>query len=357
MKFTKVKISDISPAEYNPRRALKPSDREYQQIKKSIETFGYVDPILINADGTIIGGHQRFTVLKDLGYTEVEVIRVDVDKEKEKALNLALNKISGKWDNKKLDALIKDLGKKNYDLTLTGFKPNTHFDFETEENHRERTFKLYNLDKYDAEAVDGKYQMPIIEPEHFIPTDLIEFHNMIHNPDKNMGVHCFVDDYKIERMWRRPDEYFDELACYQCVLSPDYSLYLDMPLAMKVWNVYKSRLIGQYYQSMGLLVIPTIQWAEKETFEFCFDGLRQGGTIAVSTIGVKKDGRATQIWYDGMDEAMKRLKPDTVLIYGGDIGYNFGDTKAVYYINNQTERGRRDGKQRRKLSDGTYNRD
>lgn len=357
MEVIKLKAENIKPSEYNPRKALKPTDAEYQNIKKSIEEFGYVDPIIVNADGTIIGGHQRFTVLKDLGFNEIDVVRVNLNKEQEKALNVALNKITGRWDNKKLENLLKDLGGKKFDLSLTGFKPDVRFSFNEDPNPREQTYRQYNLELYDESAVDGKYQMPTIEPLDFVPDDLIEWHNMSYAPNRQMGVHCYVDDYRLERMWRRPDDYIPRLSEFQCFLTPDFSLYMDMPLAMKVWNVYRSRLIGQYYQRRGLVVIPTLQWAERETFEFCFDGLSEGGTVSVSTIGVKRDDEATKIWFEGMDEAIRRLKPNAVLVYGGDIGYDFKDTKAVYYINNQTERGRENGKQRRKLSDGRYNRD
>ena len=114
-------IRDLKPADYNPRKALTPEDAEYQKIKRSIETFGYVDPIIINRDGTIIGGHQRHTVLKDLGYTEVAVVVLDLNKEDEKALNVALNKISGEWDEIKLKDLLVELDLGDYDISLTGF--------------------------------------------------------------------------------------------------------------------------------------------------------------------------------------------------------------------------------------------
>ena len=90
MQFQSYKIADLIPASYNPRKKLKPGDKEYEKIKNSIKEFGYVEPIIINSDMTIIGGHQRATVLSDLGYTEVECIMVDIDKTKEKALNVAL---------------------------------------------------------------------------------------------------------------------------------------------------------------------------------------------------------------------------------------------------------------------------
>lgn len=121
MNIEKRLISDLKPADYNPRKALTPEDAEYQKIKRSIETFGYIDPIIINSDGTIIGGHQRHTVLTDLGYTEVDVVVLNLNKEDEKALNVALNKISGEWDEIKLKDLLVELDLGDYDITLTGF--------------------------------------------------------------------------------------------------------------------------------------------------------------------------------------------------------------------------------------------
>ncbi len=114
-------LSELHPAEYNPRITLTPADEEYQRIKRSIEQYGYVDPIIINADGTIIGGHQRYNILLDLGYDTAQVVIVDLDKNSEKALNIALNKITGEWDEEKLYDLLQDLDLNGYDFSLTGF--------------------------------------------------------------------------------------------------------------------------------------------------------------------------------------------------------------------------------------------
>ena len=123
MKFERRKLSDLRPAEYNPRKKLTPEDKEYQDIKRSILEFGYADPIVINFDGTIIKGHQRRTVMMDLGYEEAEVIVLDIrDKTKEKALNTALNKITGKWDNQLLKDLLVELDLEGYDFSVTGFQ-------------------------------------------------------------------------------------------------------------------------------------------------------------------------------------------------------------------------------------------
>ena len=124
MILAKKKVSDLVPADYNPRKALKPGDAEYEKLKRSLEQFGYVEPIIWNATtGHVVGGHQRLTVLRDLGATEVDCVVVEMDREKEKALNIALNKISGEWDKDKLALLIADLQGADFDVSLTGFEP------------------------------------------------------------------------------------------------------------------------------------------------------------------------------------------------------------------------------------------
>lgn len=123
MEFKKLPIADLVPASYNPRKVLKPGDVEYEKIKNSITEFGYVEPVIVNSDMTIIGGHQRVTVLKDLGYTEIDCIVIEIDKTKEKALNIALNKITGEWNKELLADLIKDLQDSDFDVTFTGFEP------------------------------------------------------------------------------------------------------------------------------------------------------------------------------------------------------------------------------------------
>ncbi|MCI8641017.1 MAG: DNA modification methylase [Clostridia bacterium] len=121
MNIQKISIEKLKPAEYNPRKDLKPEDEEYQKIKKSLVEFGYVAPVIVNVDMTVIGGHQRLKVLKELGYTEIECNIVDLEKDKEKALNIALNKITGEWDNTKLEELLAELKEADIDMNMTGF--------------------------------------------------------------------------------------------------------------------------------------------------------------------------------------------------------------------------------------------
>lgn len=120
-KVIKTHIDKLKLAKYNPRKDLKPSDKEYQKLKASIEEFGYVLFIVVNKDLTVIGGHQRIKVMKELGYTDIEVTQVDLDKTREKALNLALNKIDGIWDMEMLSGVIRDIQDGGFDISITGF--------------------------------------------------------------------------------------------------------------------------------------------------------------------------------------------------------------------------------------------
>ncbi|MFA9457415.1 site-specific DNA-methyltransferase [Halalkalibacter sp. AB-rgal2] len=125
MQVEVIRVSNINQAPYNPRIDLKPGDTEYEKLKRSIEEFGYVEPLVWNKrTGNLVGGHQRFKILVEKGMKEVQVSVVDMDLEKEKALNLALNKISGDWDDEKLAVLLQELTDSPIGIELTGFEQN-----------------------------------------------------------------------------------------------------------------------------------------------------------------------------------------------------------------------------------------
>lgn len=148
MEWKMLGIDALKPAAYNPRKKLKAGDKEYEKIKNSIQEFGYVEPIIVNYNMTVIGGHQRLTVLKDLGYTEVQCVMVHIeDESKVKALNVALNKITGAWNEQLLADLIVDLQKEGFDTDLTGFEAP-----EIEQLFSKVHNKEINEDGFDVEA-------------------------------------------------------------------------------------------------------------------------------------------------------------------------------------------------------------
>ncbi len=122
MQIQKLPLAKLNPAKYNPRKDLQPGDPEYEKLKKSMETFGYVEPIVWNKrTGQIVGGHQRLKILQHQGETEIECVVVDLDEIQEKALNITLNKVSGDWDLPKLADLISELDNGIFDVSITGF--------------------------------------------------------------------------------------------------------------------------------------------------------------------------------------------------------------------------------------------
>lgn len=157
MEIQKIDINKLIPATYNPRKDLKPNDEEYIKIKNSIINFGYVEPLIINKDFTVIGGHQRLKVLKELNYEKIECIVVDLDKTQEKALNIALNKISGEWNTEKLENLLQELLQENFDVNLTGF------DSEEIDNILNEYLDTEE-DEFDIDEAINEIQEPITKP-------------------------------------------------------------------------------------------------------------------------------------------------------------------------------------------------
>ena len=155
-----IPMSELKQAAYNPRRDLRPGDAEYEKLKNSILNFGYVEPIIWNErTGNIVGGHQRAKVLQDLGYDEAMCIVVNLTDEQEKALNIALNKITGEWDMPLLTELLKELDDSDFDVSLTGFDADELGEMFGEVNTDE-----LKGDDFDAEETAEKIVVPFTEP-------------------------------------------------------------------------------------------------------------------------------------------------------------------------------------------------
>jgi site-specific DNA-methyltransferase (adenine-specific) len=156
LTIKKMKIADLNPAKYNPRKELKPGDKEFEKLKNSIEHFGYVELIVVNTanHNTVISGHQRLNVLKYLNVDEIECVTVEMNETEEKALNIAMNKVSGEWNEQLLADLIVDLQSVDFNVDLTGF----------EAPEVEQLFsKVYNKKiKEDDFDVDGELEKPTV---------------------------------------------------------------------------------------------------------------------------------------------------------------------------------------------------
>ncbi len=177
-----------------------------------------------------------------------------------------------------------------------------------------------NLKKVNYNA-KNKYNIPAIigYPDYEESIEFIGFNyckTMERAGDTEYGVHFFLDDYQFNRIWNNPDKYIPLLAKFRCVLSPDFSLYLDYPKAIQIYKHYQKHWLGRYMQEHGIKVIPTICWSDKESYRWCFDGEPRDSVVAVSSIGTQRNKLSKQLFLDGYAEMIKQLKPTKVLFWG-----------------------------------------
>ncbi|MCQ2382992.1 MAG: DUF4417 domain-containing protein, partial [Clostridia bacterium] len=226
------------------------------------------------------------------------------------------------WNKAKLKNEVRKLKEQNFDLSKFNF--NFKSDYKPFAAERLRTDGNYNLDICSRANTSGKFEMPTLKGEKYVPESLIPFNYAKTVADFDCGIHFFIDDYQFERLWNKPNAYLELLKKFKCVLTCDFSLYLDMPLPMQQWNVYRARALGHYWQENGIKVIPTLTWSDKSSYNFAFADLPKG-VYATSTVGVKKDENARKLWCAGMKQALKRVEITHLVLYGGNIGFNFGD--------------------------------
>lgn len=172
----------------------------------------------------------------------------------------------------------------------------------------------------------GRYGIPQMEPCHLVPGDLVPYTEARRLARRGArvaagsSVHFFLEDYRFEAAWSTPERVETYCAGVAAVLSPDFSLYVDHPIALQLHNVYRSRYLGARWQRAGLQVIPTAQWSDERSFEFCFDGAPIGGVHAVSTVGVlHRSQRASGVpeaFELGLRALVERCRPDILLCYG-----------------------------------------
>ena len=282
MEIVTKSIHELTPYEKNARK----NNKAVPLVAKSIEQFGFKVPIVIDRNNVIVCGHTRYKAAHALGIEEVPcIIADDLNDQQIKAYRLADNKVAevSKWDKGILSLEMNEIF--DFDMSEFGFEiadpvDTVEVELPQKDNERERTANAYNLYEFDENRCTGIYDIPTLDKVIHTPKSLMGFNYCKSTPPQDgIGVHFFLDDYQFERIWNSPADYCAMLADYDCVLTPDFSLYMNMPIAMMIWNTYRSRLIGQMMQDYGCTVIPTVSWAGTDSYDFAFDGLPTGGTI------------------------------------------------------------------------------
>ena len=208
----------------------------------------------------------------------------------------------------------------------------------TEENYNYRTSQTLLRNQFPG---PGKLQIPVIpkfqeQPGDFDDLLLIGF-DKTHLEDQNhldRMVHFFLYDYRFERVWKHPDNDIEKLSRYRAVLSPDFSMYLEMAPVMQLYNVFRNRWCGAYWASKGIRVIPSVNWGDESTFDFCFEGIEKGNIVAVSTyMASAHDHRQDQKeWFmAGYNEMLRRIEPEKIICYNTPFPEMQGNIIPVDY--------------------------
>ncbi len=164
----------------------------------------------------------------------------------------------------------------------------------------------------------GKYEIPIIRPQEiYEECNFIGFNYAASCKDrKNTGIHFYLDDYQFLRIWNRIDYYLPLLQQFKYVLTPDFSTYVDYPVALQIYNHYRKHWLGAYLQANGISVIPTISWSNENSYEWCFDGEPTRGVVSVSAVGTSMNYQSRTLFMNGYNEMLRRLLPEKIIFYG-----------------------------------------
>lgn len=162
----------------------------------------------------------------------------------------------------------------------------------------------------------GALELPCIKMQDRIPNRMIPFSKAVGGNDYDQWVHFYEDDVAFERIWNHPNKYLPILQRYRGVISPDFSLYRDMPLVMQAWNTYRNRAVAHWLQENGVPVIPNIRWGDERSFSFCCDGIDSDGIIAVGSHGCIKSLHERRYFQHGLDYVIRTLHPKAIVVYG-----------------------------------------
>jgi len=189
-----------------------------------------------------------------------------------------------------------------------------------------------NWDRLNTRALypsDNVWGIPTLPAASLVPARLVAYNSRTEcaavarqsTPDGTpadpvAAVHFFLDDYRFETVWSKPERGLSRCRSVGAALTPDFSLWTDMPLVMQMWQTYRSRWCGAWLLTHGVQVVPTISWSTEQSYAFAFAGITRGSVVAVSTVGTQRDPDARVLFTAGFGEMVRRIRPATVLVYG-----------------------------------------
>lgn len=186
---------------------------------------------------------------------------------------------------------------------------------------------VFNTDIIEGNTPSGSMELPTIMRSDALPNRLISFDKAIRSADVGQWVHFFIHDYQFTRIIRDPWRYLPILQRFEGVISPDFSIFWNYPLYLQLQSVARSREIGSWLQRNGVPVIPCVRWGKEETYEFAFDGIEPGGTIAVGTAGCMREKESRIVFEEGFPVMLNTLRPRRIIVYGSTRSAVFSEAE------------------------------
>lgn len=337
-----VGIDTVRPDPSNPRQI---SAAELEKLKTSITTFGLIDPIIVRLDMLLIGGHQRLEAARQLGFTTVPVIKLDLTTVQTKALNLALNQIGGDWDAAKLETLVKEIEAEDQSLLKVAGFSEKEMNALLREDTWMQTVAPIKLEVSTVEHIDKDspfqstelYDFPPLLPnrmgsipatlETWAPNARIETDGVaylwLHVPKEplpNPSVFLFyTDDGDFDYLWEDPERALPIFAKYntQSVVMPDFSLYAKSPQAVRIYNAYRSRYVSRYWQERGIAIIPSITAGTDRDLDMIVVGFpKTCPVVAISGQSIDDNLFVKASRQKMIDRVISKVDFETLLVYG-----------------------------------------
>lgn len=195
-----------------------------------------------------------------------------------------------------------------------------------------RKYDIFKLYYWHNAMLVGKYKLPQLQPTQLIPHDVIGFNerNCIKDPE-NHWLDFFIDDWLFERFWQHPEVSFEKMHKYEGIVTTDYSLLPEMLPGQIIWNCTRNRVMAYYLQQNGFDIVPVASWCNEVDFEWCFDGLPEESSIAVTSNGCMSSPYGRKMFLLGVEELQKRKSPMHIIVAGRHIKELDKYNNIIYY--------------------------
>lgn len=209
----------------------------------------------------------------------------------------------------------------------------------------ERKDRFCNINLTKNMQLIGEWEMPkLLAYNGEIPKHYIPFNECIKSKNHKGCVHFFIDDYQFERFWNTPSKYIDILKKFDCVIAPDFSIYLDASKVVNLWNLYRNRLLSAYLIENGINVIPSISWGSVNASKYLYEGMPTGSIIAMGVMGVNNSKHLKEIWRINLEAAIEKIKPCKIILYTDSTLDKLGISdkrEIVHVVENRIKRLRK----------------